>query len=241
MSPLLKEQNLNPRIGKKEWRRLTALTRFETEARGRGFKAIAGIDEAGRGPLAGPVLAAACMIPADVFFAGIDDSKKLTPQKREELYKKIVTHELVIYAIGMISHEEIDRVNIYQASIQAMLQAVAALSQQPDYLLVDGLNLPHPVIQAQKIIEGDALSQSIAAASILAKVTRDRMMEDYHQQWPEYGFHQHKGYGTQRHLDALARHGPCPIHRRTFEPVRSSFLPAEVTSTSDSVQISLTK
>jgi ribonuclease HII len=214
----------NSYIGKKERRRLAALVRFEGEARQNGYATIAGIDEAGRGPLAGPVLAAACIIPGDLFFAGIDDSKKLLPKKREELYDQITKHKAVIYAVGMASHEDIDRINIYQATIQAMLQAIAALAQTPDFLLVDGLKLPHPLIPCQKIIGGDALSQSIAAASIIAKVTRDRLMTDYHAQWPQYGFDHHKGYSTRAHLEALARHGPCPIHRKSFEPICSSFM-----------------
>lgn len=220
---LLLRPNPNPRIGKKEWRRLCSLTRFEEDARQKGYATIAGIDEAGRGPLAGPVLAAACIIPSDVYFVGINDSKKLLPKQREDLYEEITANTSVSYATGIVFHDEIDRVNIYQATIRAMLQAIASLTQVPDFLLVDGLNLPHPTLPAQKIIEGDALSQSIAAASVIAKVTRDRMMREYHQQWPEYGFDQHKGYSTQRHLEALSKFGPCPIHRRSFEPVRTSF------------------
>lgn len=202
-----------------EQRRLRKLTHYEREARAQGFNSIVGIDEAGRGPLAGPVVAAACFIPPRTYFRGIDDSKKLTPLQREELYCQITAKKGVIYAVGMISSEEIDRINIYQASIQAMLQAVAALSIVPELMLVDGLHLYHPGIPCTKIIGGDALSQSIAAASILAKVTRDRLMIELDQQWPQYGFKNHKGYSTPEHLKALAIHGPCPIHRMTFAPL----------------------
>lgn len=206
------------KLSAKERRRLETLTLFEKEARLQGHEFIAGIDEAGRGPLAGPVVAAACIIPEDVFFSGIDDSKKLSPQEREILFEQITAK--TVFALGVVSHLEIDRMNIYQATIQAMLKAVAALAQLPHILLVDGMNLPHPTIPCQKIIKGDAKSQSIAAASILAKVTRDRMMVEFDLQWPQYDFKQHKGYGTPKHLEAIEKHGPCSIHRMTFEPLK---------------------
>lgn len=203
-----------------EQKRLYALTRFEKEARCKGYQAIVGIDEAGRGPLAGPVVAAACLIPQRIYFRGINDSKQLSSQQREDLFLEITSHKRIVYGFGIISHLEIDRFNIYQATILAMLQAVAALSIIPDFMLVDGMKLPHPTIPCQKIIQGDGKSQSIAAASILAKVTRDRLMREYDEQWPQYGFKQHKGYGTEQHLKALKEYGPCPIHRRSFAPVR---------------------
>lgn len=205
----------------KEQRRLNRLVRYEKEARGQGFNQIAGIDEAGRGPLAGPVVAAACMIPQGVFFRGVNDSKQLTAEQRAELFAQITAHADVVYGVGVILPEEIDRLNIYQATIQAMLQAVSKLAVTPDYLLVDGLMLPHPTIPSQKIIKGDTLSQSIAAASIIAKVTRDRIMQEFDLQWPQYGFKQHKGYATEQHLEAIAIHGACPIHRLSFEPFKS--------------------
>lgn len=191
---------------------------FERKARSQGYKYIAGVDEAGRGPLAGPVVAAACIIPRGVYFSGIDDSKKLTPEQREMLFAALTTHPKVIYALGVVSAEVIDRVNIYQATIQAMFQAIAGLSQEPDYLLVDGMALPHS-LPSQKIIGGDGKSQSIAAASVLAKVTRDRMAQEWEIKWPEYGFGRHKGYGTPQHLAALALHGPCALHRHSFAPI----------------------
>jgi ribonuclease HII len=206
-----------------EWRRLKALTLFEGKARRKGFKMIAGVDEAGRGPLAGPVFAAACIVPHKIFIPGVDDSKKLSPAKRQEIYQHIIADKRIVYSVGMIEAEIIDQVNIYQATIMAMKLAVDALASKPDFLLVDGLALPHPSIECQKIIQGDALSQSIAAASIIAKETRDRLMVEYHQRWPQYGFDQHKGYGTEKHLDALQRHGPCPIHRMSFEPLKGRY------------------
>lgn len=152
---------------------------------------------------------------------GVDDSKKLTPTKREHLYEELTSDPTILWGVGIGSVEEIDAINILQSTIQAMLRAIAALEKKPDYLLVDGLLLPHPTLPGQKIIKGDTLSQSIAAASIIAKETRDRLMLEHDSQYPEYGFAKHKGYGTAAHRAAIATHGPCPLHRRTFEPVRS--------------------
>lgn len=208
------------KIPKGELRRLNQLLLFEMTSRQQGHKFVAGVDEAGRGPLAGPVVAAACIIPEGTLIPGIDDSKKLTPLQREKLFEAIITTKSIIYGIGIKDSGIVDSINIYQATIQAMLEAVGHLQTTPDLLLVDGMQLPHPKIPVQKIIQGDSLSYCIAAASIIAKVTRDRLMQDYHRQWPEYGFDQHKGYGTEKHLQALQIHGPCPIHRRSFEPVK---------------------
>ncbi|HEV8051075.1 MAG TPA: ribonuclease HII [Parachlamydiaceae bacterium] len=211
----------NKKIGKDpEQKRLFRLTSFERGARSQGFNVVAGIDEAGRGPLAGPVVAAACIIPDGLYFRNINDSKLLTPEMRETLFSEITSNAQVVFAIGIICQREIERVNIYQATILAMLQAISGLSAIPDYLLVDGLKLPHPKIPCLKIIKGDALSQSIAAASVIAKVTRDRLMVDYGKQWPHYGFENHKGYSTPQHFAAIAEHGPCEIHRFSFEPIR---------------------
>lgn len=200
-----------------ERKRLIKLMSYERKHYENGCKAVAGIDEAGRGPLAGPVVAAVCVLPASALISHIDDSKKLSAQRRSEIYKRLIDDVNIHYAIGIVDSLEIDRINIYQATIQAMLRAVIQLKLQPDYLLVDGLALPHPTIPVEKIIKGDQLSQSIAAASVIAKVTRDRLMMNYHEQWPEYGFNQHKGYGTEKHRQALQIHGPCPIHRRSFK------------------------
>lgn len=205
-----------------EKKRLTRLSKYEKKAYKEGFKIIAGIDEAGRGPFAGPVVAAACILPPSFRLEGINDSKKMTPQKREKVFQTLTTHSEVCYGIGIIDHIQIDAINIYQASLQAMLQAINQLTIKPDLLLVDGLALRECPITAWKIIDGDALSISIGAASIIAKVTRDRLMNEYHLQWPEYGFQQHKGYSTALHLKAIETHGPCPIHRMSFEPLKSS-------------------
>ena len=190
-----------------------------------GYKAIAGIDEAGRGPLAGPVVAAACILPPDFWLAKLNDSKQLTAIQREELYQKIVEAPGICFGIGVVSVERIDAINILRATFEAMQEAVKKLSQKPDYLLIDGNQLPHFPYPAEAIVKGDSLSGSIAAASILAKVTRDRMMDEADKRWPQYGFGQHKGYGVPQHLEALRLHGPCPIHRKGFEPIKSWFSP----------------
>lgn len=215
--PRAQEHNLDPY----ERQRLENLMEYEKAARLKGYRIIAGIDEAGRGPLAGPVVAAACVLPQDFLIPGVDDSKKLTPKKRFEIYERIISDDRIDYGIGVISSVEIDSINILQATIQAMLQALRNLKNQPDILLVDGLKLPHTTIPCEKIIGGDGKSQSIAAASIIAKETRDRIMLELDAKWPHYGFAQHKGYGTAQHLEAIAAHGPCDIHRFSFEPVKS--------------------
>lgn len=215
-------------LGDIEKYRLTQMTTFEEAAYQQGYHKVAGLDEAGRGPLAGPVVAAACILPRSLLIPNVNDSKKLTPKIREQLFTRLTTDPRIIYGVGIIGSEDIDRLNIYQATIQAMLQAVNHLSVSPDYLLVDGLALPHPCLPAQKIIKGDQLSQSIAAASIIAKETRDRLMRAYDEQWPVYGFRQHKGYGTAQHLEAISLHGPCPIHRHSFEPMKSRWLKTSV-------------
>lgn len=186
-----------------------------------GYSKVVGIDEAGRGPLAGPVVAAACHLGKKAYLPGIDDSKQLTAARREEIYSVLTAHPEVKYGIGIVDCETIDRINILQATKAAMMQAVKNLPMKPDYLLVDGLDLADHPVPSEKIIKGDTLSLFIGAASILAKVTRDRLMDEYHKKWPQYGFDTHRGYGTQKHRQALEEHGPCPIHRKTFEPVKS--------------------
>lgn len=190
---------------------------FEEQALNSGYRFIAGIDEVGRGPLAGPVVAAAVILSADTVILGLNDSKQLSAQNRENLVKEIEEKALAI-GIGIIEPEGIDRMNIYQASKQAMVEAVEKLSLTPDYLLIDAMNLPLAIPQ-DKIIKGDARSVSIAAASIIAKVYRDRLMADYDQQYPGYGFANNAGYGTKEHLNALEKQGITPIHRRSFSPV----------------------
>jgi ribonuclease HII len=214
-------------ITEEEWQRLQFLNQYENEARLKGYQYIAGIDEAGRGPLAGPVVAAACIIPQGVWIPYVNDSKKLSPKVRASLFERIKDDRSILYGIGIVSSAEIDQINIYQATIQAMLMAVSQLAVGPDCLLVDGMNLPHPSLPCTRIVKGDALSQSVAAASIIAKETRDELMCYYHERWPQYGFNQHKGYGTAQHLEALHKHGPCDIHRRSFEPCK---IKDEVTS-----------
>ena len=176
---------------------------------------IAGTDEAGRGPLAGPVVAAACILPPDFLPDGLDDSKKLTEKKREKLFD-VITENALSYCIASASPEEIDQFNILEASLLAMRRAIAGLTPQPDLVLVDGcINRGFPV-PARAIVSGDALSPSIAAASILAKVTRDRMCIDMDAEYPQYGFAKHKGYPTPAHKLAVYEFGPCPYHRRSF-------------------------
>lgn len=191
---------------------------FELEARRRGYRRIAGLDEAGRGPLAGPVVASAVVLPTRCRLIGCDDSKLLTESEREELYLAIVQRAVGI-GVGSATEEEIDRLNILEATRLAMLRALAGLRPQPDCLLIDAISLPQCALPIRSIIKGDALCMSVAAASIVAKVTRDRLMAEYHRQYPHYNFLSHKGYGTEEHLQQLAAHGPCVIHRRTYAPV----------------------
>lgn len=191
---------------------------LEDTVRRRGFQLVAGIDEVGRGPLAGPVVAAAVVLPAGLELPGVKDSKLLTAARREACSQMILDCALGV-ALGSVGPSEIDRTNILQATFQAMVQAVAALSVSPDYLLIDGPYRIPLTIDQEGIPGGDRQCLSIAAASIVAKVYRDRLMCDYHRQYPEYGFDRNKGYGTAEHLEALRRHGPCPIHRVSFRRV----------------------
>ena len=200
-----------------------------------GFKFVAGVDEAGRGPLAGPVVAAACAIPLHVTIDGIDDSKRLQEEERERLYEMIVSHKEISWHVACVDVEVIDEINILQATMLAMEEAVAGLGKKDDMaLLVDGNRLPKSFDEkrSRAIVKGDSKCISIAAASILAKVTRDRIMvNDLHTKYPQYNFKQHKGYAVPEHYDAIRKHGPCPAHRRTFAPVRHWF-PREEEATS---------
>ena len=188
---------------------------FEGAARGRGHRLIAGIDEAGRGPLAGPVIAAAVILPMDYDNPEINDSKKLSPRRRERLYE-VIKQDAIAVSIGLSEAAAIDVVNILQATLAAMREAGLGLSVRPDYLLIDGLNGIAVSIPQETIIHGDARSISVASASIMAKVSRDRIMEMYHRQFPQYNFLKNKGYGTREHREAIARYGRCKIHRRSF-------------------------
>ena len=176
---------------------------------------ICGVDEAGRGPLAGPVVAGAAILPKDSRILYLNDSKKLSEKRREELFVRI-KEEAIAWAVGIVGPERIDEINILQATYEAMRQAIGNLSQTPDLLLCDAVTIPEVKIPQISIIKGDAKSLSIAAASVLAKVTRDHMMEEYGKLYPQYGFGKHKGYGTAAHIQAIREFGPCPIHRRTF-------------------------
>ena len=188
---------------------------YEREAFDAGIRLICGVDEAGRGPLAGPVCAAAVMLPPGLEIPGLNDSKKLTDKKRRELYD-VITAQAVSYGIAFASEQEIDEINILQATFLAMRRAVEQLGVQPELALVDGNRDPGLGIPTRTIVKGDGLSASIAAASILAKVTRDRWMEVLDAKYPQYGFAVHKGYGTKRHYAALTEFGPCEEHRQTF-------------------------
>lgn len=198
---------------KAEESRVKAMLSFEREYA--GYSAVCGIDEAGRGPLAGPVVAGAVILPKDRLILYVNDSKKLSEKKREELYDVIMSEALCV-GVGVVSPEVIDEINILQATYEAMRQAVSKLPVKPDLLLNDAVTIPGINIRQVPIIKGDAKSLSIASASIIAKVTRDRMMREYDKIFPEYGFAGHKGYGSAEHIAAIKKYGPSPIHRATF-------------------------
>lgn len=200
---------------------------FERQLRHENVLHVAGVDEAGRGPLAGPVVSAAVILPHDCSIQGLDDSKKLPPTRRAQLFEEIYAHAVSV-GIGIVDREAIDRINILQASLLSMRMAVSKLDPPADHLLIDGkFTLPEVTTAQEAIIKGDTRSASIAAASIVAKVSRDRLMHDYHLDFPLYGFDRHKGYPTRAHKAAIAQHGPCPIHRRSFRGVKEH-LPATV-------------
>ncbi|MED3563527.1 ribonuclease HII [Bacillus xiapuensis] len=196
------------------------MNHYERKYRSEGFQLIAGVDEVGRGPLAGPVVCAAVILPKDFFLPGIDDSKKLTEKKREE-YDKIIRKEAIAFSIAMVNAKEIDELNIYQATKKAMKSAIVSLEPKPDFLLIDAMKLDTPY-PAESIIKGDANSVSIAAASIIAKVARDRLMIELSIEFPEYGFQHNMGYGTKEHILAIEQHGITPYHRKSFAPIKDS-------------------
>ncbi len=202
-------------LAAKERLRLENMLLYEKDARREGFTVIAGVDEAGRGPLAGPVVASAVILPQEVNIPGVDDSKKLSPVKREHLFHQI-TKYAVCWSVGISDVEEIDGLNILRASLLAMQRAVQTLKRSPDFVLVDAVRIPGLKMPQLPIVKGDGKSISIAAASIVAKVTRDKMMDEIDKQFPCYGFACHKGYGTSDHMEALRKYGPCPIHRKAF-------------------------
>lgn len=200
----------------KEETRLKTLKQMEQEFFDKGVSLIAGIDEAGRGPLAGPVVVACVMLPKDSMIEGVNDSKKVSENKREKLYD-IILQEAISYGIGIIDQEEIDRINILQATKKAVTMAISQMETKPNIIMVDALNgIDTLGIPYKSIIKGDAKCYSIAAASIIAKVTRDRIMREWDKVYKEYGFSAHKGYGTAKHIAAIKEYGPCPLHRRSF-------------------------
>ncbi|WP_102271475.1 ribonuclease HII [Cytobacillus massiliigabonensis] len=215
---LLKKWHRQMEEEKKSHEKHVLMTKYEKKYRNLGHQHIAGVDEVGRGPLAGPVVTAAVILPADFYLPGLDDSKKLSEQKREE-YFEIIQSRATAISVGMIDVDEIDRINIYEATKKAMTAAIVHLNVQPDFLLIDAvkLNTPYP---SEAIIKGDAKSISIAAASIIAKVTRDRLMINIGKEYPEYGFGKHMGYGTKEHLAAIRKFGITPYHRKSFSPIK---------------------
>lgn len=197
---------------------------FERRAYEQGWKIVAGVDEAGRGPLAGPVVAAAVVLPQTFTHRILNDSKQLTPDEREELFEFLTREPEIRFGVGIASVDQIDRMNILRASHWAMLEALSQLNPQPDHVLVDGWPVPSMKINHTAIVDGDAKSLSIAAASVIAKVTRDRLMVELHGQFPQYNFARHKGYATPEHLKLLTLHGPCAIHRKSFAPIRKNMI-----------------
>ncbi len=203
---------------KKSGKKLSQLLEHDLRFLDQGFKSLAGVDEAGRGPWAGPVVASAVIVRDFSFLSGIDDSKKMTAVSREEAYQEILTKCDV--GVGIVDAESIDRWNILQATFRAMEEAVSKLSVMPDCILIDGNKVPKVAVKQIPIVGGDGVSLAIACASIVAKVTRDRMMDTYHGLYPVYGFAKHKGYGTPEHSEAIKVHGPCEIHRKSFAPIK---------------------
>ncbi len=199
----------------KEQERLCVMGEYETMLRGRGYSNIAGVDEAGRGPLAGPVYAAAVILPEGCMIGGINDSKKLSAKKREQLFD-VICEKALSYSIASVSEKVIDEVNILNATYLAMNQAVNGLDIAPDYVLIDGNSIKGMTVDHMTIVKGDSKSISIAAASILAKVERDRYITEISDKYPQYNFKKNKGYGTREHREAILKYGPCEIHRRTF-------------------------
>lgn len=204
------------KMKEKEFERLTLLKKDEQDLYNQGCNYICGIDEAGRGPLAGPVVVAAVIMPKDSFIEGVNDSKKVSEKKREVLYDEIISN-CISYGVGIIDHEKIDEINILEATRLGVKESIEQLSQKPDIILVDALTkIDTHGIPYKSIIKGDAKEYSIACASIIAKVTRDRIMRQWEEIYPQYGFIHHKGYGTAKHIEAIKQYGLCPIHRRSF-------------------------
>lgn len=202
-SALMKDKK--PKISSKERYRINKLRFYEKDLKKKGYNSIAGVDEVGIGPLAGPVVAAACILPDRLIIKGVNDSKKLTEDQRVRIYDELVNNKDVIFALGIVEVKIIDQINIHQASLLAMKNAILNLKIKPDFLLFDGRKHPIMPMESEAIVKGDSLCHSISCASIIAKVTRDRIMDDYHQKYPEYGFNLHKGYGTEKHRKLLQK------------------------------------
>lgn len=213
------DESVFDRYGKKE--RLAnadnIMHYFESRLRAAGYRCIAGADEAGRGPIAGPVVAAMTILPPDYHIAGLYDSKSVSEKTRNAVYEALTTDRRVRWAVGIVDNGEIDEINILQATYKAVFLAYSSLTDRPDFILNDAMIVPQIKTAQRKVIKGDAKSASIAAASIIAKVTRDRLMLEYDKKYPQYGFLKHKGYGTAAHIDSIRRHGYCGIHRKTFK------------------------
>lgn len=200
--------------------RVKNLYKFENELYEEGYNLIAGVDEAGRGSLVGPAIVAAVILPKNIYLPKLNDSKKISANVREKLFDEI-TECAISYSAVEVGIEEIDNLNIYQAILLGMKEAVQNLSTQPEFVLTDAMKVDFENIESRSIIHGDALSASIAAASIIAKVTRDKLADDWSKEYPEYGFEHNRGYGTKLHIDAINNFGFCPLHRKTFNPVKS--------------------
>ncbi|NGX63382.1 MAG: Ribonuclease HII [Candidatus Anoxychlamydiales bacterium] len=213
-------KNKKSQISSKERYRINKLKVFEKDLKKQGFKNIAGIDEVGIGPLAGPVVAAACILPDRFIVKGVNDSKKLTEDVIDRIFDELINNKDVIYALGIVEVKIIDQINIHQASLLAMKLAIQNLKVKPDFLLFDGRKHPIMPMPSEAIVKGDSLCVSISCASIIAKVTRDRIMNNYHKKFPLYGFNLHKGYATEKHRKALIEHGPSVLHRKSFDPVK---------------------
>ena len=199
--------------------RVQKLYQFENEAYNDGYKLVAGVDEAGRGSLVGPIVIGAVILPPNFYLERLDDSKKLSPKVREKLYYEIVYNAIAVASVA-VDIEEIDKLNVYQATLNGMVKAVNSLNVKPDFILIDAMKVKFENIPVKSIIHGDALSASIAAASIVAKVNRDWLADDWSKKYPIYGFEKNRGYGTKEHLDAIKNYGFTDIHRRSFKPVK---------------------
>lgn len=204
-----------------EIERLRQMSIFESMLSDKGYSKIAGVDEAGRGPLAGPLVVAACILPKSFYLEELNDSKQLTKEQRESHFDILTNNPDVVYSYIVVDEKRIDTLNILQATMDGMKKAVEALKTPPDYVLVDGNKMPNIKMRGESIVSGDANSISIASASIIAKVIRDKIMDEMQEKYPIYSFSEHKGYGTKKHLDEIKKFGPCPIHRESFEPIKS--------------------